>query len=221
MEPIVKSSAGLIDVLKAIHDPRGLRGRRYPAHSILGACVLATLSGARSIRSIAEWASNLSKHELSVIGINRAQAPSESAIRKFLARVDPVQVDAMTGSWLMQQAQNSDAIAIDGKTLRGTKGNGLKQCHLLSAVLHDEGLTVAQTNVDSKSNEITAVKPLLDKIEIEGRIVTLDAMHTQRETARFITEEKKADYLMTVKDNQPCLKESIEAAGMLSFSLTS
>jgi len=221
VEPMVKSSAGLIDVLKGIHDPRGLQGRRFPAHSILGVCVLATLSGARSIRGIAEWASTLSKQELRIIGIKRAQSPSESAIRKFLARVDPVQVDAMTGSWLMQQAQNSDAIAIDGKTLRGTKGNGLKQCHLFSAVLHDEGLTVAQTNVDSKSNEITAVKPLLEKVKIEGRIVTLDAMHTQRETARFITEEKKADYLMTVKDNQPCLKESIEAAGMLSFSLTS
>lgn len=60
----------------------------------------------------------------------------------------------------------------------------------------------------------------LNEIDIEGSIVTLDALHTQKETARYLTEEKGADYLMTVKDNQRGLKESIEAAGMISFSLT-
>jgi hypothetical protein len=133
--------------------------------------------------------------------------PSEAAIRKFLAKIDPVEVDELVGAWLMAQAHNTEAIAIDGKTLRGTKGSELKQCHLLSAVLHVQGLTIAQTKVEDKTNEITAIKPLLNEIDIEGSIVTLDALHTQKETARYLTEEKRADYLMTVKDNQRGLKE--------------
>jgi hypothetical protein len=213
----VVSGSGLVEILKSITDPRGLRGRRFSSHSILSIAILATLSGANSLRSIAEWASGLSRNDLRVLGIKRNKAPSESAIRKFLARVDPTEVDSLTGAWLMAQAKNTSAIAVDGKTLRGTKGVGIKQCHLLSAVLHEEGLTVAQTKVDDKSNEITALKPLLEGIKIDGCIVTLDALHTQKETAHYLSEERDADYMMTVKGNQAGLKETIEAAGMTSF----
>jgi len=221
MDPVVVSGVGLIDVLKRVPDPRGCRGRRYPSHSMLSICVLATLSGANSLRGIADWVLGLSRRELRVLGIKRRGPPSESAIRRFLAKVNPTEVDSLTGTWLMAQAQNTEAIAVDGKTLRGTKSAGLKQCHLLSAVLHDEGLTIAQTKVDDKSNEITAIKPLLDEVEIKGCVITLDALHTQKETARYLTDVRKADYLMTVKGNQASLREDIEQAGMISFSLTS
>jgi hypothetical protein len=207
MDSDVGSDAGLIDLLKRVTDPRGLRGRRFPSYSMLGICILATLSGANSLRAISEWALGLSRSKLRILGITRKKPPSEAAIRKFLAKIDPVEVDELVGAWLMAQAHNTEAIAIDGKTLRGTKGSELKQCHLLSAVLHVQGLTIAQTKVEDKTNEITAIKPLLNEIDIEGSIVTLDALHTQKETARYLTEEKRADYLMTVKDNQRGLKE--------------
>ena len=151
------SEVSLVDVLKQVSDPRGLRGRRFPSYSLLSICILATLSGANSLRAIAEWAQGLSRSKLSLLGIMRKKPPSEAAIRKFLARVDPVEVDTLVGAWLMEPSQNNEAIAIDGKTLRGTKGSELKQCHLLSAVLHREGLTIAQIKIPAKTNEINAV----------------------------------------------------------------
>jgi hypothetical protein len=69
---------------------------------------------------------------------------------------------------------------------------------------------LAQEEVDEKTNEIKHVKPLLKDINIEGAIVTADALHTQKETAKFLVEEKKAHYLLTVKDNQPTLLEDIK-----------
>jgi predicted transposase YbfD/YdcC len=71
--------------------------------------------------------------------------------------------------------------------------------------------------VDEKSNEIPAVKPLLAELPIQGMVVTADAMHTQQKTAKFIVEEKKADYLLTVKDNQPTLRDDIAALNLAAF----
>lgn len=92
------SEASLVDVLKRVTDPRGLRGRRFPSYSILSICILATLSGANSLRAIAEWAQGLSRSKLRILGIMRKKPPSEAAIRKFLARVNPAEVDTLVGA---------------------------------------------------------------------------------------------------------------------------
>ncbi len=76
---------------------------------------------------------------------------------------------------------------------------------------------LAQLEVESKTNEIPTVKPLLEPLDIEGQVVTLDALHTQRETARYIVEEKKAHYLFTVKDNQSTLKQDIHDLNLVDF----
>lgn len=85
---------------------------------------------------------------------------------------------------------------MDGKTLRGSGK------HLLSAVVHKEGIVVAQKDVSEKTNEITRVKPLFKDLDIEHSVVTGDALLTQKEIARYLKEEKNADYLFTVKGNQ-------------------
>ena len=89
--------------------------------------------------------------------------------------------------------------------------------HLLSAFLQQKGGVIAQCAVDQKTNEIPALRTLLDPLDIEDCVVTLDALHTQKETARYIVEEKKADYLFTVKNNQPTLKQDIEDLSLVSF----
>jgi predicted transposase YbfD/YdcC len=89
---------------------------------------------------------------------------------------------------------------------------------LLSAFLHKQGIVIAQQAVDIKSNEITALRPLLADLDITGCVVTADALHTQKDAARFIVEEKHADYLFTVKDNQPTLREDIENLDIEAFS---
>jgi len=101
-------------------------------------------------------------------------------------------------------------IAIDGKTLRGSHNGSQKAIHLLSAVIHKEGVVIAQEEVDEKTNEIKHVRPLFENINIEGSVVTADALHTQKEIANYVVEEKKADYLFTVKDNQPTLLADIK-----------
>jgi hypothetical protein len=101
------------------------------------------------------------------------------------------------------------AVAMDGKTLRGSRDAEQSAVHLLSAVIHKEGIVVAQQRVDVKTNEITQVQPLLDRINIEGAVVTADALLTQRAIAEYLVTQKDADYVFTVKGNQPTLRDDI------------
>jgi predicted transposase YbfD/YdcC len=101
------------------------------------------------------------------------------------------------------------AIAVDGKTLRGARIDGAAAVHLLSAMTHAEGATVAQRDVDQKTNEITGFRPLLDGLDLDGVVVTADAMHAQREHARFLVG-RGAHYVFGLKGNQPSLADAAE-----------
>ena len=138
------------------------------------------------------------------------RAPVESTFRRVLSGIDADEVDRVVCAWLAKQAQ-AGAIALDGKALRGSADGDKPAVHLLSAVTHAEGVVVAQSQVAEKSNEIPGAKPLLADLDLRGRTVTADAMHTQTELARFLVEEKKADYVFVAKDNQPTLRQDIEA----------
>ena len=98
-----------------------------------------------------------------------------------------------------------DAIAVDGKTLRGARLDKNRQVHLLSAMTHAEGVTIAQRNVETKTNEITGFRPLLEPLDLRDVVITADALHAQREHARWLTEEQGAHYVVGLKDNQPSL----------------
>jgi predicted transposase YbfD/YdcC len=103
-------------------------------------------------------------------------------------------------------------VALDGKTVRGARTRDGKAPHLLAAVICGARAVLAQKDVDQKTNEITQVKPLLDEVDITGALVTADALHVQKETARYLVEDKGADYLFTaVKDNQPSLFAALDA----------
>ena len=136
----------------------------------------------------------------------------------MLQASDTEVLDRFLGQWLLAQSDPNDPLAVDGKTLRGARRKDASQVHLLSAFLHQQGVTVAQIEVGQKTNEIPEIKRLLDPLDIAGRVVTADAMHTQQETARYLVEEKGAHYLFTVKDNQKMLREDIVALGNDDFS---
>jgi predicted transposase YbfD/YdcC len=108
-----------------------------------------------------------------------------------------------------------DALAFDGKTLRGARLDDGRKVHLVSVLTHKERVTVAQRNVDTKTNEITAFRPLLEGLELTDVVVTADAMHTQREHAAFLSG-RGAHFVFGVKDNQPTLAK--EAARLLATS---
>ena len=214
----MEGKGGLMDLLRTITDPRKPRGVRHPVVSIVAMATCACLSGARSFEAIAQWAATLSRDPLRRLGCKRKRPPSEPTFRRTLQRLDAPSLDRQIGQWLLtQNILSGKGIAVDGKTVRGARDGEKKAPHLLSAVLHQEGIVVAQLQVGDKTNEIPTIKPLLNPLNIEGAVVTADSLHTQKETARYLVEEKKADYVFTVKDNQPTLRKDIQELGLSAF----
>ena len=214
----LEGEGGLMDLLKTIVDPRKPRGVRHPVVTVVAIAVCAALSGARSFTAIAEWASGLSREGLRKLGSKRWKSPSEPTIRRIVQRLDANDVDMKIGDWVARQHPLAGrGVAVDGKSLRGAHDAGQRAPHLLSAILHQEAVVIGQLEVEEKTNEIPKLPQLLDPLPLEGAIITADAMHTQTETARYLVETKKADYLFIVKDNQPTLRQDIADLKMESF----
>lgn len=204
---------GLFSVFANINDSRKRRGVRHPLQAVLAVAACAVLAGQRSFVAIEEWARDQSKEVLKLLGCRYGRPPSERTFRRVLKnQVDANELDEKLGLWVAEQqpALAGMGVAIDGKTLRGSRDGEKKGVHLLSAVVHGSGVVVAQMSVSDKTNEIPCAKPLLAELELEGAVVTADALHTQKETARHIVEDRKADYVLTVKDNQPTMRDDIE-----------
>lgn len=214
----LEGEGGLMDLLKTLTDPRKPRGVRHPVLTIVAISVCAALAGARSFCAIAEWAQGLSRDALKRLGSKRWSAPSEPTIRRVLQRLDADRLDREIGQWLARQHPFAGrALAVDGKTLRRAHDSGQVAPHLLSAILHQEAVVVGQIAVEEKTNEIPKLPQLLDALALEEAVVTADALHTQQETARYLVEDKKANYLFIVKDNQPTLRQDIAALELKSF----
>ncbi len=213
----LEGEGGLMDLLKTLVDPRKRRGVRHPVVTVVAIGVCAALSGARSFAAIAEWAKGLSREGLRRLGSKRWNPPSEPTIRRVLQRLDANAVDAQIGQWVVRQHPLAgQAIAVDGKSLRGAHDSGQPVPHLLSAILHQEAVVIGQLEVEEKTNEIPKLQQLLGPLPLEGAIITADAMHTQTETARYLVETKHADYLFLVKENQPTLHQDIADLNMES-----
>jgi hypothetical protein len=202
---------GLFDILREVPDPRMRRGVRHKIQSLLATAICAVLAGARSFTAMGEWAAEQSRETLERLGSKRGRAPSERTYRRLFDSIDVEDLDRRTGRWIAEQHRllRGAGLALDGKTVRGSGDADKPALHLLGAIVHGRGTVVAQVAVESKTNEITQVEPLLDGLDIEGVVVTADALLTQREIARHLVEDKHADYVFTVKDNQPTLRKDI------------
>ena len=219
MKFTTKQIEDLIHCLKGLPDPRHNRGKRHRQLSILAISICAVLCGARSFAAIAEWATYRTQNQLNRLWCRYDEKkelyvpPSEPTIRRLLQTIDAEIVDQAIYKWLATLCDSS-AVAFDGKVLKGARNDDGTQVHLLSAVTHQEGITISQKQIASKSNEIPTARPLLEPLNLKGKVVTGDAMHTQRDLARFLVEKKHADYFFTVKDNQQTLREDIEAVDL-------
>jgi predicted transposase YbfD/YdcC len=222
LPPAVTDGAGLLGDLRehliGVPDPRARRGVRHTFISILLVAAAAVLTGARSFTAIGEWAADAPQHVLKTLGTrrdrhhDRYRAPDEATLRRALQAVDGDLLDTAIGAWLSGQAGTVTAIAVDGKTLRGTcDQTGQDGVHLLAAMTHDDGIVVSQQEVDGKTNEITCFQPLLDTVDLAGVVVTADAIHTQRSHASYLVAERGADYLLIVKANQPNLFTQLDS----------
>lgn len=202
--------------LQTITDHRHRRGLRYPLASLLLIGVLAKLAGQDTSRGMAHW-TKLRTHELSqLFHLKREKMPHYSTWSRVLGHgVEPEEVEQVIGQFFVKAAKPSGAkrgsiqIALDGKTLRGTIPLGeTRGVHLLAAYLPQQGVVLAQMRVEEKSNEITHAPKLLTQLDLRGVVVSGDAMFDQRELSLRIVQAK-GDYLWTVKDNQPGLREDI------------
>ncbi|OPX87165.1 MAG: Transposase DDE domain protein [Pelotomaculum sp. PtaB.Bin104] len=219
----IQSKGGLLEHLARIRDPRKPRGIRHGQVSILAVAICALLSGAKSFIGLGEWAADLSQELLKRLSCRYSEKlrkyvpPSEPTLRRTIQSVNADEVDRIVGEWLAFQSAD-DIIAVDGKVLRGSKAAGVKPVHLVSALLHHEQIVIGQQQVDRKSNEIKAFKPLLEPLDLKGKLITADAMQTQVENARFIVKDKSADYIFPVKQNQGNLFETIRNINEKDFS---
>jgi len=214
----IDGEGSLLEVLRGMTDCRKRRGIRHSLSTILAIAICACLSGARSFSALGDWSKNLTSDQVRMFGSRRRRGPSESAIRRTLQKIDAAEVDKVVGTWLIgKKILSGAAIGLDGKTLRGSHDHGQAPVHLLAAVLNEEGIVIAQTQVEDKTNEIPKVPSLLEGIDLQGAVVTADALHTQVKTVRHIVERKNADFLLVAKDNQPTLKADISTLAMEAF----
>jgi predicted transposase YbfD/YdcC len=178
-----------------------------PAGGLLAVGIAAVTAGARSFAAIGQWAADAGTDVLSGLGASRGPA-EESTFRRAFALVSPDALDQALGAWLWTRAVRAGGrlvIAVDGKAVRGAKRKGGKAPHLVAALAHGVGAVLGQVAVDAKSNEIPAVRDLLKAFaDLAGAVITIDALHTQHDTAQLILD-RRADYVMTVKGNMPTL----------------
>jgi predicted transposase YbfD/YdcC len=209
--------ASLHEQIGRLPDCRRRRGIRHQYRTVLTLALAAVLCGARSFTALGEFAASLTQAQLNQLGCRydphrqRHQPPSESTLRRVLQASDAEALDRVLGQWLLAQADPHEPLAVDGKTGRGARRPDGSRLHLLSAFLHQQGTTVAQIEGGAKTNEIPELTRLLNPMDIPGRVVTVDARHTQPATARYLVEEKHAHYLMPVKENQHALRADLAA----------
>lgn len=195
-----------LDHIREIEDPRIEGMVLYRLDEILLTVLVGLLCRAEDFDEIEDVCSELLDWLRRFLPFEHAIAPAQT-LRRTLARLDPLVLEAAFAMWTASLARRiSGVVAIDGKTVRGSKrdASGKGALHLVSAWAHEAGLILAQRAVDGKSNEITAIPELLEMIEIEGAIVTIDAMGTQKDIAARIVASK-ADYVLALKGNQGTL----------------
>lgn len=181
------SAQSLMEVLASLPDPRSLHGRRHPLGAILGLAVYAMLCGARSLYAISQWGRDQGSEVSQALGFTRERTPCVSTLHLVFSRLDRECFELVLGRWLQGRGLKvGEAVAVDGKTLRGIHGEQLPGVHLVAAYAHQAGIVVGQQAVGEKENELGALPGLLSQLDLRGRVVTGDAQFTQREECRQI-----------------------------------
>jgi predicted transposase YbfD/YdcC len=195
----------LADVLAAVPDPRSRHGRRYTLAFLLTCLVAGMLCDCDSLEAVGQWCREHRSLLRQVLGPSKHLTPCESTFRKLLPRLSPGHLEWALASWLLHRRPSPDhePVALDGKVVRGASQAG-QQPQLLSVVTHQSGDTLAQVQIDAKTNEIPVARELLGWVLLDGRVVTADALHTHADFAQQVLD-LGADYLLPVKENQPTL----------------
>lgn len=212
-EGVVIDAHSLYAYFLQVADQRGRRGRRYQLALLLVAMVLAKLGGADTPSAIAEWVRLRQAFFIETFGLARPTMPGHNTYRRVLQRgFTLADLDQQIAAYLQTWPEVTTALrlTLDGKTLRGTLARGASRgLHLLAAYLPGAGVVLCQVAVAQKENEISAAPKLLKMLDLQGKIVTGDALLTQRALSLQIVTAG-GHYVWTAKDNQPQLRADIE-----------
>ena len=199
----------LLQWMEYIEDIRQEKKVRHLLKDILVIVLFATLANADDWVEIALFAENFQDYLRKYIELKNGP-PSHVTIRRVMGMISPDVLQHLYGKWqeLLDRKEGElikKIICIDGKTMRGSSQNKGKSSHIVSAWRKEDGFCLGQKAVEEKSNEITAIPELLEKLQIKGQNVTIDAMGTQKGIAEKM-RSKRADYVLAVKGNQEVIK---------------
>ena len=220
----VEVAADLREALAEVVDPRKRRGVRHGLVVVLTVAVCAVAAGARSFVAIAEWVADLPDTVAEHLG-TAARCPSEATIRRVVRDVDADRFDAAIGEFVQQRCAalappgRRRALAIDGKTVRGSRSTGPEgeqaARHLLAVIDQHTRVVLGQVSIDTrvegKTSEISRFAPLLDTLtalDLTDVVITADALHTQREHVETLAA-RGAHWVLTVKGNQCATRRSV------------
>jgi predicted transposase YbfD/YdcC len=202
------SGKAFIDHFSALEDPRQAWKVVYPLPEILLLVLCATLGGAEDFVEIARWGQRKLEFLRRLLPFARGIASHDTLNDVMNALPAGLFAECFT-AWVEALRERApDIVAIDGKTSRRSKAKGSDPLHLVSAWASRQRLVLGQEAVAEKSNEINAIPLLLARLELEGALVTIDAMGSQTDIAKAI-RGKGADYLLALKDNWPALAEEV------------
>lgn len=252
VDPLVVASS-LVDRLRQVPDPRGLRGLRHPLVVILVLTACATLvAGIDGVTAIRQWAARTPQEVLQRLGARRNPltgrwlVPSERTFRRVLEAVDGDALDAATCGYAVDVVRGDapfpqvpaaedesvereqcravtralthprpagllPAVAVDGKLLRGARTAGGAKVFLVAAVTHERAVILGQRQVPDKRGENAVIGDLLGPLDVAGMLLTLDALHTTKKTARLIIGPLSAHYMLFLKGNQPLALRAAQA----------
>jgi predicted transposase YbfD/YdcC len=201
----------LLAAFATVPDPRLPRGRRHPLPAVLALATAAMLCGARSLYAIAQWGRLQPPAVVRALGFTRERTPAVFTLHEVFSQLDGAAFEAALRTWVREYfGDRREAIAIDGKALRGIHGEALPGADLVAAYAREAGLVLAQSagTADQGETEQAVAPALLALVPLQGQIVTADALHCQPGLCRQV-QVAGGDYLILGKENQPQLYADI------------
>ena len=202
----------LYNYINILEDTRDIRGKKHKLTDIIIMTIYGVLCGYTDFVNMADFLKLHEQYFIDLLNLENG-VPSHDTFSRVFSLIDSKKFIDIFIEWIKDIVKQKGLhVAIDGKAIKSArdKVNNGSIPYILSGFLCDIGLSIGQIKVDDKSNEITAIPELLDLIDVKGKIITIDAIGTQEEIANKIVYEKKAAYILKVKDNQKDLKDDIK-----------
>lgn len=210
----------LAEALARVPDPRQPYGWRpdyppIPLVALLQVAVAAMLCGSVSLNAIAQWVRERGEDDpalLTALGLPPGRTPCPATFHRIFKALDEAAFEQALGQWLAATGvAATDALAVDGKAVRGVERPGVPAVYLVSVYAHAAETVIGQLRTEGKGHELTAARQVLTQVPVTGRVVTGDALLTDRALSAQIVQAG-GDYLLPVDDNQPTLRADLEAA---------